>query len=376
MEILYGKRIKQYLFPQVGEMVQKYIDKESIKNICQLSVVVAVFEILTLGYFTATRAPFNRDSWISAVSVLFCIAVCITAHLTAWNMLKKAEFSSREATLFRVSCYLILSVWSVLVSWRSYNRGDHLLTFFTVELIMVCFLPLRPWISTLLTGGIYALLYAMMYSVDGAVRINNLNYFVLALVSAAGMVVRYHSQIRNAEKAVRLKKSNEMLQYATRHDGLTGLRNRRALDEDVLDVVGKTMSVFMIDIDYFKEINDTYGHSAGDRVLKEAARRIKALFPDNRCYRYGGDEFLVLGEQEQLYQEDTCSFSVPAVPGNRIGLSIGHARGSVEDYDQLFELISTADAGLYNVKRRTHSPEFGGHERRRGRAAGYRAAGQ
>lgn len=369
------KRIKRYLFPKVGEQVQKYIDKESIKNIYQLSLAVAAFEALTLGYFTVTRAPFSRESWISAFSVLFCIAVCITAHVCAWRILKKKEFFGRRATLLNVSCYLILSVWAVLISWRDYTRGDHLFTFFTVELIMVCFIPLRPWISVLMTGGVYLLLYGMLYWVDGAARINQLNYFVLALVSMAGMVVRYHSQIRNCERAVRLKKSNEMLEYATRHDGLTGLRNRRALDEDVIDLVGKTMSVFMIDIDYFKEINDTYGHTAGDRVLKETARRIKALFPDNRIYRYGGDEFLVMGEQEQLYTEDTCSFQVPAVSKDRIGLSIGYARGDVGDYDQLFKLISTADAGLYRVKRKTHSPENGGHERRHGMAVRQQAAG-
>ena len=359
------QRIRRYLFPKIGKQVQKNIDTESIKSISQVSFVIAMFELLTLSYFTVTRVPFSRDSWVSALSVLFCVAVCLAVHAGAWSMLKKPELSSRSVTLFNVSCYLIFSVWAVLASWRSYIKGEHLLTFFTVELIMVCFIPLKPWISTLLTGGVYTLLYVIMYSVDGAVKVNKLNYFVLALVSMAGMVVRYHSQIRSSEKAVRLKKSNELLEYATRHDGLTGLRNRRALDEDVLDIVGKTMSVFMIDIDYFKEINDTYGHTAGDRVLKETARRIKALFPNNRCYRYGGDEFLVMGEQEHLYPEESCSFTVPAVSGDSIGLSIGHARGSVEDYDQLFELISMADTGLYNVKRKTHSPENGGHERRR-----------
>lgn len=368
------KKVKQYLFPKIGKQVQKNIDTESIKSIYQVSFAVAVFELFTFVYFTFSRAPFNRDSWISAVSVLFCIAICLAAHICARNMLKESELSSRIVMLFSVSCYLIFSVWAILVSWRNYNRGEHLLTFFTVELMMVCFIPLRPWISALLTSGIYILLYAMMYSVDGAVSINMLNYMVLALVSMAGMVVRYHYQIRSSEKAVRLKKSNEMLEYATRHDGLTGVRNRRALDEDVLDIVGKTITVFMIDIDYFKEINDTYGHTAGDRILKETARRIKALFPDNRCYRYGGDEFLVIGEQEHLYPEDTCSFSVPAVSGNRVSLSIGHARGSVQDYDQLYGLISKADAGLYTVKKRTHSPENGGHERRQAMAVRYHAA--
>lgn len=369
------KTIKRYLFPRIGKSVQKEINTESIKNIYQLSFAVALFELIALGYFTATSAPFDRESWISALSVLFCIAVCITAHLGARRILNKGEISTWKVTLFKVSYYLILSLWAVVVSWRHYIRGEQILTFFAVELMMVCFIPLSPWISTLLTCGVYILMYAVIYSVDGAAGINILNFIVLALVSMAGMVVRYHSQIRSSEKTVRLKKSNEMLEYTTRHDGLTGLRNRRALDEDALDVVGKTLSVFMIDIDYFKEINDTYGHTAGDRVLRETARRIRALFPDNRCYRYGGDEFLVLGEQEQLHPEDTCSFSAPAVSGNRISLSIGHARGSVGNYDQLFELITEADTGLYDVKRKTHSPEYGGHERRRARSVSCYAAG-
>ena len=61
--------MKRYLFPKVGKQVQKYIDTESIKSIYQMSFLAAVFELLTLGYFTITRAPFDRASWISAFSL-------------------------------------------------------------------------------------------------------------------------------------------------------------------------------------------------------------------------------------------------------------------------------------------------------------------
>ena len=85
------------------------------------------------------------------------------------------------------------------------------------------------------------------------------------------------------------------------HDSLTGLLNRHSLDEtlrNMLDqamVEGTTLSCLMVDVDYFKKLNDQYGHDAGDKVLRELSRLITETLDDNSvAFRYGGEEFLLV----------------------------------------------------------------------------------
>jgi diguanylate cyclase (GGDEF)-like protein len=76
-------------------------------------------------------------------------------------------------------------------------------------------------------------------------------------------------------------------------DDLTGLPSRRALNES-MSGLGRTFTVAMIDIDHFKNINDTYGHDFGDQVLRMVAARIKGKISGGKAFRYGGEEFAVI----------------------------------------------------------------------------------
>ena len=117
-----------------------------------------------------------------------------------------------------------------------------------------------------------------------------------------------------AERTRELEQANIQLQAATITDPLTGLKNRRFLVSQIATDVAQTLrayqgvSVFpnrdivfmMIDLDHFKEINDTYGHSAGDRVLKQFADLIhEELRESDYVVRWGGEEFLVVARQTE-----------------------------------------------------------------------------
>lgn len=354
-----SERIKNYLFPKIDPDVQRNIDEEGVRNWHRLSFLVVIFEFFALLLFAASRPTLDRAAWISIGSVLFCMLICLAGFLYTGWMMKYERASHRIVLLFKIAGFLVLSVWAVFVSYRHYQRGEQLLTFYAVELMMICFIPLRPIYSVIFVGGIYAALYAVLFRIDGAQGINNLNYIVLMLVSIAGMIVRYHSQVRLSERSVQLAQYNDLLKYASRHDALTGLRNRTALDEDIPQLVGSRVTAYMIDIDAFKQINDIYGHLVGDAALQETAKQLKKLFPNNLRYRYGGDEFLVLGAEEEAYREETFRFSTGVIPEKTLLLSIGRAEGVAEDQDRLFKLIAEADADLYEVKRKTHIPASG-----------------
>ena len=343
------------------------MDTESIKNIYHVSLATVIFEILTLLLYLFTRTEFNLAILVNISSVLYCIIVCLVSWLTAIHFLKKKSFSHRFVSAFRFLFFLALASWAVWNGYRQYIRGEQVLTFFAVMLILVCFVPVKPWHSIFLSFGIYAGLFVVLFGIDRAVGIHKINYMALCLVSLMGMIVRYHSQIRTSDRAVRLQKNNEQLEYNNRHDALTKLRNRYALNADVNDFAGKQLTAFMIDVNYFKEINDTYGHAVGDEVLKLTARTLENLFPNCLCYRFGGDEFLIVDVGGKSEKVGFYTFDVNAFPSGKVMLSIGDADGSPKTHKEFFDLLAQADAKLYEMKRFTHAPENGGHDRRKRR---------
>lgn len=359
------EKVKQYLFPKMDPDVERDMDRETLGNIHRLSIVVTIFECFILLVFIFTSKEHGRSFWVSVWSVLFLIFTCICGFFCVKIMLIKEKLVPHiHVMAFKMVYSIILSVWAIIVSYRNYAHGEQLITFFAVQLMLVCFVPVSPVINIVITVLIYGILLAVMYSIDGAKGINFFNYLVLILVSSAGMLVRFHSQRRMAEKTVQLERNNDLLEYVNRHDSLTGLYSRMAFREDIPAFFGKTLKVFMIDINYFKEINDTFGHAVGDLVLKETSKRLKTLFPGSKCYRYGGDEFLVINLEGDPYMEDTYTFTVPEVTDREILLSIGFFEMTPNSNEQLDELIASADAVLYQVKKRTHSREYGGHDRR------------
>ncbi|MFH0863697.1 MAG: GGDEF domain-containing protein [Candidatus Gottesmanbacteria bacterium] len=124
-----------------------------------------------------------------------------------------------------------------------------------------------------------------------------------------------------AERIVFLEKLRELEKKRGYRDPLTGIPNRRFWDEVVNREMercnrrGTSYGVLIVDVDYFKKVNDMYGHNAGDYVLRDVAKRIRdAIRAEDLCARYGGEEFSVLLPEPQLSGLD--------IVGQRIRLAI------------------------------------------------------
>ncbi len=142
-------------------------------------------------------------------------------------------------------------------------------------------------------------------------------------------------------------------------DPLTGLLNRRALTEQARLLTDQHVgfSLILLDIDRFKLVNDTYGHTAGDEVLKFLAAKMKEQTGrDGSCYRYGGEEFVIIlknrgyKEAAQFADELRLSISEAESPVSRpITFSAGVAEFPVHA-DHIVKLIELADDCLYQAK--------------------------
>jgi len=151
-------------------------------------------------------------------------------------------------------------------------------------------------------------------------------------------------------------------------DQLTGLRNRRYFEAHLhIETArslrsGKPMSLILFDIDYFKSVNDGYGHPAGDRVLVEMATRLsREVRGEDVLARYGGEEFAVLlsGANPENAEDVACRImaainDAPFSPAHGLELQITASAGTVTFPDHArtpTELISGADRALYAAKR-------------------------
>ncbi|MGE5623219.1 MAG: GGDEF domain-containing protein, partial [Bacillota bacterium] len=173
-------------------------------------------------------------------------------------------------------------------------------------------------------------------------------------------------QIAQAKREFKLRAAQ--FEFASRTDSLTGLLNRSgffiALENLLSEVHSKSIrgAVMLLDLDGFKAINDTCGHSAGDAALKEIGMRLMRYVSNgDRVARIGGDEFGIAlvdtashEDVEQLAQElidAIASIRVPADPSLRLGASIGICLLPDERFSSSSAIMEESDRLMYQAKR-------------------------
>ena len=159
------------------------------------------------------------------------------------------------------------------------------------------------------------------------------------------------------------KREKESISSEAKRDGLTGLYNRRSFDALIDEFIGNKPvamegALFLIDMDYFKNVNDTLGHLAGDEALKTLAGAMRIVFPGGYLGRYGGDEFIAFvtgasddADLEKLGQAlcNTMDRMFEA-DGKSVHLSVSVGIANTIGIDDYAELYMKADKALYYSK--------------------------
>ncbi|MCP4214037.1 MAG: diguanylate cyclase [bacterium] len=206
---------------------------------------------------------------------------------------------------------------------------------------------------------------------EGGRAYYNITYFPLtSRDTIVGAVI-------NAVEITKMKRMEEKLKLLTVTDRLTGIYNRKKFN-DVLDAeltrarrYPSELALVMIDIDHFKNINDTYGHDVGDKVLVEMAKVIKDNIRNSDTFaRWGGEEFMLLAPHTNLQEAATLAETirrfVASYSFNTVGtvtLSFGVTQFLLRDSLEVF--LKRADMALYKAKKRgrnrvvaASAPEF------------------
>lgn len=166
------------------------------------------------------------------------------------------------------------------------------------------------------------------------------------------------------KRSLKLRASEARLNHLAHHDSLTGLANRahfvERLDSELANVKNESLAVLYLDLDRFKQVNDTLGHPVGDLLIQELTGRLRNIVNDpSSIARIGGDEFTVMvpNFRSMAQIEHLCERIITAVrnpfniDGNHIfiGVSIGVAT-SPQDGSERSELVRKADIALYHAK--------------------------
>jgi diguanylate cyclase (GGDEF)-like protein len=199
----------------------------------------------------------------------------------------------------------------------------------------------------------------------GAVLLSEtLPLFAGALAIAAAFIWWLTRRLQRA--SAELEAARSEAQHRALHDPLTGLANRAMFQERLthalerLNKGGDPVALLALDLDRFKQVNDTLGHEAGDELLRQVAQRLAALLSDNDTLaRLGGDEFVILqdaiktvAQSQSLSEKIIARVSEPyrlAGTEVRIGVSIGVALAADAARDGL-DLPARADFALYQAK--------------------------
>lgn len=216
----------------------------------------------------------------------------------------------------------------------------------TIITYILCLL-LNSWGSNIITADIVFLSF-----------VRSFNHFIIVsvlFVFVSMFIFRIESNRKETQELL------QKLEYDANHDALTNLNNRRFMDQVFQQLIDQQESFFVIlgDIDSFKRINDTYGHLAGDEVIKKVASVIQSeLKPTDYCARWGGEEYLIVirSSSRNLLQEwlvllQTRIKESSIVFQNQsisVQISFGFQH---HDYAQsIDETIRIADNALYEMK--------------------------
>jgi two-component system cell cycle response regulator len=195
------------------------------------------------------------------------------------------------------------------------------------------------------------------------------NDYIVRPVDRNELLARVRTQVRRRRYTEQLRDNLQQSMELAVTDPLTGLFNRRYMERHLGTLVektagrGKSLSVLILDIDYFKSVNDRFGHDAGDDVLREFADRMRTCVRgiDLAC-RYGGEEFVVVMPDTDLsvatmvaerIRRKIAGDPFPVQRGERsieVTISIGIA-GRISPDEDAMAIFKRADEALYRAKR-------------------------
>lgn len=360
--LLYIIKYSPYIILGIGVILSIRFNKSR--------VFFVILYLLTCQMFLTNYSSFLIDKSIFFTLLYPIIGILLPINLIIFSQLKESGiFSIWGKTKFVFMALQLYCVFMIIMSKSQFTK-DMLNT--SLNFFKITKYPM-PGISLFVFySGILFLIIKILIK---------RNYFdisiLLVLTSILAALLSVKSQISvslffSAAGLILTLGIIEVSHSMAYLDELTGIPSRRALREDLLKL-GTKYTIAMVDIDFFKKFNDTYGHEVGDEVLKIVASNLDRVNGGGKAYRYGGEEFTIIfpGKStaevipclEQLREAVSKSGYRQSSKGNTsttrsstskqifVNISIGVAEKNTT-YKIPTDVIGAADKALYRAKKK------------------------
>jgi len=281
--------------------------KENVKRIYIVSILAAVMHLTISIIFAANiyNNNFENINWEIAIFKTHLVLAVLSIIVFMWSEHAKRHLNNKKIThLLQYTYFAMLVSAGIYIFAVDQSITTSMTPFFIASLSVGAFFLIRPlhaFILYLFTYVAYMIVLSMASLPTSAELSHNVNGLAMVFIGFTISFIEWNKFIVNEKQIQEIANQKDKLEKMAYYDPLTEIPNRRLFDislqkEILKDKISNDTSVVIIlDLDYFKDINDTYGHPVGDFVLRQIAK----LLSDNirkvdTIARFGGEEFIIL----------------------------------------------------------------------------------
>ncbi|UCZ53764.1 GGDEF domain-containing protein [Bacillus shivajii] len=346
--------------------IRSFLYKNETFSTLKRRIYLVLLPVLVFAFSTVLISLYIINGSLSFINIftfsILCLGFTICFIILLIN--KHSQLYIEISFCIIASLLYLLRMYDHIITYLGQNGNYYLGTvaYWVPLLFLIFFFTFRGKVALKISITVYLLsflpgVYHLLYSpfVNGQTFDTLLQFYIVTL---AYIIALYFVQY-----VFEVFLQVDMAKHLANTDYLTGLPNRRKVDEFLdkeLEVARSTeqpLSVILFDVDDFKKINDTYGHDAGDSVLKELSSLIKNHLPECTYFgRWGGEEFLVLfsgkNKEAGLKLAETLRHLIAKHEYSEIG-QITSSFGVSEfiENDLKKDIVNRADEALYVAKK-------------------------
>ncbi len=365
---------------EINDSVMDDVALINVKRIFYIAIIAMPISLVVIGIFLADIMSGSKDALLWQKGIVFChigLLIAMAALVSFAYLIRKAEAPNKTMRwLPNIAVTVILLIGIIIVA------VDQLVTSNITPFLVACtitggFFLIRPYIGFILYFVTYWIFYFAVGLTQGNADIllsNRVNGLTSVGMGICLALILWNTNVSGImQKRCILKQQKELaeknreLAYLAFYDPLTDLYNRRSV-KDLLDQEmeaikqdGHSSSIVILDIDDFKNINDHFGHPAGDLAIQEVAKILKKNLADTGAVaRWGGEEFFILLPHTTVRDAEMIAERMrKAICKNvlfikdkeiRITASFGVAPLTGVEKDDLDVAYKKADQALYLVK--------------------------